>query len=50
MTGKEPFQVQSGYSSLLTNMQMLQRFEPYTSAFMSQYGSKETAERAPYDF
>ena len=45
MTGKEPFQVQSGYSSLLTNMQMLQRFEPYTSAFMSQYGSKETAEK-----
>ena len=50
MTGKEPFQVQSGYSALLTNMQFMQRYEPYTSAFISQYGGQETAERAPYDF
>ena len=50
MTGKEPFQVQYGYSALLTNMQFMQRYEPYTSAFISQYGGQETAERAPYDF
>ena len=34
LCGDEPFILKNGYSSLLTNTYLLQRFEPYSSFFM----------------
>ena len=49
MFGAEPFQIKNGYSSFLTNIFLMQRFEPYSSAFILGNNTKD-ADRAKYDF